>query len=132
MKQFKKILCGVMLTSFVILGSVNIFAEGLSGVTDDGGKVPECLQKEERTATTESAKEFTETVTHYGDFGNESFGDDTFWTPDPGTDSTREDTDGDGEPNIEYRVITNYNTDWVTDEYDCDIYIVGNSPISHR
>lgn len=131
MKQIKEILCGVMLTSFVILGSVSVFA-GVGGENDGGGGKTPCVQEVTANATTESAKEFTETVTHYGDFGNESFGDDTFWTPDPGTDSTREDTDGDGEPNIEYRVITNYNTDWVTDEYDCDIYIVGNPPISHR
>ena len=42
MKQFKKILCGVMLTSFVILGSVNVFANGLGGNDDGGGTQPDC------------------------------------------------------------------------------------------
>lgn len=40
MKRFKKILCGVMLTSFVILGSVSVFANGFgsnAGSGDSGG-----------------------------------------------------------------------------------------------
>lgn len=43
MKQFRKFLCGVMLTSFVIIGSVSVFAavppSGSGG--DGGGKVPD-------------------------------------------------------------------------------------------
>lgn len=124
MKIAKKILYTTLLSSCIMLFSINVFAKG-------GGAAVEpttsgCVDLVIETATTESAQEYRETVTHYGDFGNESLGDEVPWT-DPGPDPTREDTDGDGEPNIEYRVITNYNTDWVTDEYDCDIYIVGNT-----
>ena len=44
MKQFRKFLCGVMLTSFVIIGSVSVFAavppSGSGG--DSGGTQPDC------------------------------------------------------------------------------------------
>ena len=43
MKQFKKFLCGVMLTSFVIIGSVSVFA-GPDDGGGDGSNV-ECEQK---------------------------------------------------------------------------------------
>lgn len=36
MKQFRKFLCGVMLTSFVIIGSVSVFANGLGGNSGSG------------------------------------------------------------------------------------------------
>jgi len=50
MKQFKKFLCGVMLTSFVILGNVSVFASALGdgfgggkvNTSDKGGDKAEC------------------------------------------------------------------------------------------
>lgn len=45
MKQFKKILCGAILTSFVIIGSVSVFAyppAAGGGGGDGGGTQPDC------------------------------------------------------------------------------------------
>lgn len=61
MKQFKKILCGLMLTSFVIIGSVNVFANGLGGNDGGGNGGTDCNLYEERVSySVEEAKRYKE------------------------------------------------------------------------
>ncbi len=131
MKQFKKILCGVMLTCFVILGSVSVFAAipPNSGEASGGGgeNDPPCVQLVVETATSESAQEYREEQTYLDTLTGE-IGDSIPWdgtTPLPTQDPN--DTDGDGDIDVIYKIITNYNSDWITEEYNCEIYIVGNT-----
>lgn len=82
MKQFKKILCGVMLTSFVILGSVSIFAGPGDGAepTPPPSDTKSCVQLIENTAiNTVENSHYTEEVV-VGDM-NASAGYD--WNFDP-------------------------------------------------
>ena len=121
MKQFRKFLCGVMLTSFVIIGSVSVFAAvppSGSGGDSGGSTTKDCLQLVEMTAGTDKASEYRETQTHLGTISGE-MGDSVNYG-DPTPDPSPIDDDGDGEPEIIYRVVTNYNEDWVTDAYDCE------------
>ena len=61
MKRFKKILCSVLLTSFVILGSVSVFAKG--GSEDKGGDKDDCQYNEIRESiSTEEARKYKETA----------------------------------------------------------------------
>lgn len=114
MKQIKKILCGVMLTSFVILGSVSVFA----GFGDDGTDTspttepPSCQEMIEMVSKEEvKNSEYTEEVV-VGDM-NASAGMDFLFDPLPTPQPV---PPGEEPPKITYRTV----------------YIVGNPPISHR
>lgn len=62
MKQIKKILCGMLLTSFVILGSINVLANGRGGV---GSNTTDCVNvyNEATVRETTSVESYTETST---------------------------------------------------------------------
>lgn len=111
MKQIKKILCGVMLTSFMILGSVSVFA----GLGDENGgrtEPPSCQELVEMVSKTEiENSNYTEEVV-VGDM-NASAGHDWSFDPPPTPQPV---PPGEEPPKITYRTV----------------YIVGNPPISHR